>query len=180
MSDPIRAITGLGPDELESIYLEYKDKVSAYIRRRINSASDAEDLLSCVFMELSKNAGAYDSEKSSLSTWIYAITCNLVNYHLRGVYRAGPGAAYEELPEDLADGGPDIEEGLIRSEQLGSLASALELLPRREKEIIVLRFYYNKPSREVAGLMDLSDENVRYLQNKALKKLRELMAAGER
>lgn len=163
---------------LERVYLEYKGKVSAYINSKIHLSCDAEDLLSCVFEEIVRNAGTYDSAKSSLSSWIYAITRNVVNNHLRRFYRIGPFVPYEDEFQDKADDSPGIDDLVIKEEQLGQLASALERLPQREREIIILRFNYNRPSKEVAALMRLSNENVRYLQNKAIKKLRELMDAG--
>jgi RNA polymerase sigma-70 factor, ECF subfamily len=173
LSDPVR--TTMDATQLERVYLEYKDRVSKYINSRIRSACDAEDLLSCVFEEVIRCADTYDSAKSSFSTWIYAITRNTVNNYLRRVYRTGPFMPYEDVFEDIADDGLGIEDEVIREDQLGQLAQTLELLPKREREIIILRFYYDKPSKEVAGLMNLSDENVRYLQNKAIKKLRVLM-----
>jgi RNA polymerase sigma-70 factor (ECF subfamily) len=173
VSNPTR--TTIEADELERIYFEYKDRVSEYIRSRIRSVCDAEDLLSCVFLEVTGKASTYDSSKASLSTWIYVITRNIVNNHLRRVYRIGPSIPYEDISENEADDGSDIDDVIIKEGQLSKLASALELLPQREREIIILRFYYDKPSKEVAGLMNLSDENVRYLQNKAIKKLRELI-----
>jgi RNA polymerase sigma-70 factor, ECF subfamily len=175
LSDSIR--TTMDSTRLERVYLEYKDRVSMYINSRIRSACDAEDLISCVFEEIVRCADAYDSAKSSFSTWIYAITRNTVNNHLRHVYKTGPFIPYEDVFEDKADDGPDIEDEVIREDQLGQLTQTLKLLPKREQEIIILRFYYDKPSKEVAGLMNLSDENVRYLQNKAVKKLRVLMDA---
>ncbi len=64
---------------------------------------------------------------------------------------------------------------VIREDQLNILASSLKLLPAREREIIVLRYYYDKTAKEVAELMGLSHENVRYLQSKAISRMRSLM-----
>ena len=170
-------LTTMQAMEMERIYTEYKDRVYQYIKKKTNTSHDAEDLLSCVFLEVTRNAATYDSAKSSLSTWIYAITRNTVNHHLRRGYRTMPRVPYEDMLEDVSDDELEIVDRIIEDERLKELASSLELLPWREREIIVMRFYYGKSSKEVAELMKLSHENVRYLQNKAVKKLRELMCA---
>ena len=168
--------------DLELVYSEYRDRVYQYIRSRTSSAYDAEDLLSAVFLEVTRKAHTYNPERASLSTWIYAITRNTVNFHLRGQYRAVKLVSYDDTIDSDTDtyveDELDVFDSIIAEERLGRLAAALSSLPQRERDIIVLRFYYEKPSKEVASLMKLSNANVRYLQNKAVNKLRELM--GER
>ena len=80
----------------EQVYTEYSGKVMGYIRARIRSGADAEDLHSEVFEKVLRKLDGFDPSKASLSTWIFTITRNTVIDHFR---RTRPS---EELDENLA------------------------------------------------------------------------------
>lgn len=62
----------------EQIYLQYHDKVRAYVRGKIQDPHDVEDLVSAVFMKIVQKLDSYDPAKASVSTWVYTITRNTV------------------------------------------------------------------------------------------------------
>ena len=68
--------------QFENLYKQYKNRIIAYISKRISSQEDAEELTGDIFLNLYKNRGSYEKEKSSMETWIFAITNNrLKNYY---------------------------------------------------------------------------------------------------
>ncbi|MDD4105537.1 MAG: sigma-70 family RNA polymerase sigma factor [Clostridiales bacterium] len=156
---------------MDLIFREYQDKVSRYIRSRINNYHDAEDLASDVFLKVAAALDRYNSARGSLSTWIYAITRNAVrDYHRR----AKPGFSLEEQ-ENLPDDTETVDDTVIRRERLNELALALERLSARERDIIILRFYQGLSPGEIARKMNISYCNEGFIQSTALKKLRKLL-----
>ncbi len=147
------------------IYTEYQGKVMGYIRARVQSAADAEDLCSGVFEKILLKIGDYDSEKSSLSTWIFTITRNTVIDFFR---RNHPS---DELDENLADD-TEVDADLLRTETLSELAAALRKLPQNLAEIVVLRYYDGKPLTEIAEILGISYGAVKLRHQAALKSLR--------
>ena len=153
---------------MEYIYREYSDKVLRYVRSRISNPHDAEDVCSTVFLKIQQGLPLYDSSRSSLSTWIYSITRNTVTDFYRRMH------VVEELNEEIAS--PENEFGaLYNDEMLEALASALESLPRRECDVIVLHYYSGKPLKEIAELMKMSYSNIKLLHKKALAHLKKLL-----
>ena len=152
------------------IYTEFHGKVMGYIRARVQSAADAEDLCSDVFEKVFLKIGDYDSEKSSLSTWIFTITRNTVIDFFR---RSHPS---DELDENLADDS-EVDAALLRTETLSELAAALKRMPAQLQEIVVLRYYDGKPLTEIADRLGISYGAVKLRHQAALKGLRE--ALGE-
>ena len=67
MAEPLGIFT---EKEKEQIYLEYRDKVYAYIRGKVADPHEAEDLQSCVFVKVFQGLGGFDRTRASLSTWI--------------------------------------------------------------------------------------------------------------
>ena len=159
---------------MEALYLEYRDKVRSYAMHHLGNTQDAEDAVSQVFLNAHKNWHAYDPARGSHSTWLYAITRNVVLDMRRRASR-NRGDAYFDNWDGICDSCPLPEETLIMEAEADKLSQALLRLPQRERDILLLRFYNGLPSREVAQCMNLSDANVRYLQSRAIAKLRTLM-----
>ena len=151
--------------DLDRIYTEYSGKVMGYIRARIRSSAEAEDLHSEVFEKILKKIEEFDPSKASLNTWIFTITRNTVIDHYR---RSKPS---EELDENLSDN-TELDEGLLNNETLSELAGALRALPEELRDIIVLRYYDGKPLTEIAEMMGLSYGAVKLRHQSALVKLR--------
>ncbi len=53
------------------------------------------------------------------------------------------------------------------------LATTINGLPERQRELILLRFYYNFKYKEIAGIMEINEQTVRNLMQRALAKLRQ-------
>ena len=154
--------------DLDRIYTEYSGKVMGYIRARIRSNAEAEDLHSEVFEKILKKIEEFDPSKASLNTWIFTITRNTVIDHFR---RSKPS---EELDENLSDN-VELDEDLLNSETLSELAAALRKLPQQMMDIIVLRYYDGKPLTEIAEMMNLSYGAVKLRHQNAVLMLRQAL-----
>lgn len=152
-------------DIKEKIYRDYHGKVLSYIRSKTNSVHDAEDIAADVFLKVYEKLDTFDETKASLSTWIYTITRNTLTDFFR------TRRVFEEVPEMLEDGS-SVEEDVCNAEALEALASALESLEERERDIIILRFYKGKTLTEIAKQMGISYAYVKVLQNKAFDALK--------
>jgi RNA polymerase sigma factor (sigma-70 family) len=62
---------------------------------------------------------------------------------------------------------------VLHKERLASLSELVRQLPRREQEIIALKFDAELTNREIAGVLSTSEVNVRVTVFRALRKLRE-------
>ena len=151
----------------EQIYLQYHDKVHAYVRGKIQDPHDVEDLVSAVFMKIVQKLDSYDPTKASVSTWVYTITRNTVTDHFRTrrTLMALEDYMADEAPEELNDG------------VLDSLADALLALKEKERSLIVLHYYTGHTLKEVAEMMGMSYINAKVVHKKALDSLRAFFAA---
>lgn len=146
----------------EELYRQYRGKVLAYIRARVANEQDAEDLCSTVFMKAWAKLPDFDGQRSSVSTWLFSIAHNAVIDH----YRARRPTA--ELDESLPTPEPDME--------LEALAQALEALPERERDVIVLHYYHGLTLKEVAAHMRLAYSTVKLCHSRTLERLGQMLA----
>ena len=148
----------------EDIYISYHDKVSAYIRGKLDNHHDAEDLVSQVFEKVYGKIHTFDESKASLSTWIYTITRNTVTdyYRTRRIH-----TSYDEVYELPA---PEKDQDM-----LDTLADALMILKERERDLILLHYYKGLTLKEVADKMGMSYINAKVIHKNALTCLRQAM-----
>lgn len=152
----------------EDIYRDYHSKVFGYLVSRVNDHHVAEDLTSDIFVKIYEKFDSFDQRKASLSTWIYTIARNTLIDHYR------TQRVFEEVPETLSDG-YSVEDEICSGEMLEELVKALEALDKRERDIIILRFYSGKTLKEIAAKMGISYAYIKVLQNKALEKMRKYL-----
>jgi RNA polymerase sigma-B factor len=91
--------------------------------------------------------------------------------------------AYSGVPLDAlteTDSGPvdnpllsELDEQLDRVEQRAVLRPALDTLPRREREVLMLRFLAGKSQTEIAQIIGVSQMQVSRLISRSLARLRE-------
>ena len=145
----------------EDIYLSYHDKVSSYIRGKVDHHQDAEDLVSQVFEKVYGKLHTFDETKASQSTWIYTITRNTVTDYYR-TYRIH--ASYDEAYELPA---PEKDRDVLED-----LADALMTLTERERDLILLHYYKGMTLKEVAEKMGMPYINAKVIHKKALSGLK--------
>ena len=153
-------------DVMEKIYLEYREKVLRYVRKRVHNEADAEDVTSDIFLKVLSSLDSFDEEKATLSTWIYTVAHNTVCNYYRSQGRAAlsidEGVA---VPSDEDD---EIENEILKEE----LAIALETLSEREQDMIVLYYYHDIPLRDIAIKMGITYTNAKFIKHNAISKLK--------
>lgn len=82
----------------------------------------------------------------------------------------------ESAPLSLAEFVGATDESLDNLEKYGDLNQAMDCLEQRERSIIYLRFFKDMSQTEVAKRLNISQMHVSRLQQKALKRLKEIMA----
>lgn len=127
----------------------------------------AEELVQETMFRAARSWQSFQGQ-SKFTTWLFQILINVFRDQLKS--RKHVEAIIEEPPDssgiepiDLASGG-----------ELGELiASAVSTLPPRQREVLVLLVYEQLRPREVASLLQISEQNVRtnlHLARSLLKK----------
>ena len=156
-------------DVMEKIYLEYREKVFRYVRGKVASTADAEDVTSEIFLKVLSSLDSYNEEKATLSTWIYTITHNAVCNYYRAESKRALSLEENALCSDTDDGVvAEIENEILKE----NLAIALETLSEREQDIIVLYYYHEIPLRDIAIKMGITYTNAKFIKHQAISKLR--------
>jgi RNA polymerase sigma factor (sigma-70 family) len=146
--------------------------VYGFFGYRVASRAEAEDLTQLTFERALRAWERFDERRASARTWLMAIARNLLIDHYRtdrsSEHQSLDVQAVREQVELLSPGYSDL--GLS-----AELASALQALSQREREILALRFGADLNGPEIAELTGLSLANIQQIISRSLRKLRERM-----
>jgi RNA polymerase sigma factor (sigma-70 family) len=146
-------------------YDEHVGRVFGFFGYRLGSRAEAEDLTQATFERALRSWRRFDPAKGSERTWLMTIAWNLLVDHYR---QARKTASLDEV--EIPDS--RVESGAVDDLVSAELATALEGLGDREREILALRFGGDLTGPEIAEITDLSLANVQQITSRGLRKLR--------
>lgn len=156
----------------EEIYKKYYNQMFAYFFKRLNNKADAEDLTSDTLLYCYKNIDTYDSEKASFATWIYLIAKSRYYNYFRDRKLTENIDDFENIAGDSEN---QMENAIYIDELRKQLNIALNNLTERQRSIIIMKFFEDKTTEEIADFYKTSSNNIRVQLCKALKNLRKYM-----
>ncbi len=135
--------------ELEAygqLYNRYLTPIYRYIRTRVSTDGDAEDLTEAVFLKTFEALETYKERGAPFSAFLYRVARNAVVDH----YRTQKTIGSLEDQESLADSEVDAETSMIDREQAHQIMLAISKLKERYQEVIRLRVLMDIPTEDVA------------------------------
>lgn len=128
--------------------------------RMLGERSEAEDVAQEAMMRLWRIAPDWRTGEAKVSTWLYRVTMNLCIDRQRR--RRGSMTALDEVAEP-PDPGRSVAETMQERQRNDALQAALQQLPDRQRQAVVLRHLEELSNPEIAGIMEISTEAVESL-----------------
>ena len=155
----------------DEIVARHKRAVYSTARRLLGSHEDADEAAQVAFVRAWRAIGGFRGE-SSLRTWLVRIVLN-VSKSLRA---KAPPLDGLDGQEQLADTGAGADDLLRQRESRARVRRAVDRLPPRQREVVVLKVFSELTHREVAGILGLSEGAVKAHLHQAVSNLRRRMA----
>jgi RNA polymerase sigma-70 factor (ECF subfamily) len=165
----------------------YRPELQLHCYRILGSVHDAEDALQETLLSAWRGLGDFE-QRSTVRTWLYRVATNSCLKALRARRRAPPAARPmrdpgSDLPEPsrpgevvevvwlepypdaflerVADAGAGPEERYETREAVSlAFVTAVQLLPPRQRVVLLLRDVLGFRAREVAEILDATEESV--------------------
>lgn len=169
--DLIRRVGRGDPAAVQALVARKLPRLLNLARRMLGDPVEAEDVAQEAFLRAWKQAPNWTPGKAKFDTWLHRVTLNLCYDRLRR-RRETPMAE----PPDRPDPGPAPDRGLEASELGAQVDRALQALPERQREAIVLCHYQELSNIEAAELMGVSVEAMESLLSRGRRALRTALA----
>jgi RNA polymerase sigma factor (sigma-70 family) len=145
---------------IPEIIKEYGARLKGFIRKRVRSVDDADDILQEVFYQLAE-ADRLMKPVDQIAAWLYTVARNRIT----DSYRKKKTESLPELSSDfddeafigdlsalLFDNGSTPETEYLRSMVWAELEKALEELPPEQRQVFVMNELEDVSFKEMSGL----------------------------
>lgn len=156
-------------DDLRELYRRYSGELYGFACNALGDRQLAEEVVQDVFARAWRNAGAYDAQRATVRTWLYAIARHrIVDLRRRAGARPVLADDSEHRPQSQAEAGDPLEQAVLRWQ----VAAALSRLQPEHRELIRLAHWSGLTLREIAELKGIPLGTVKSRTSYALRSLR--------
>jgi RNA polymerase sigma factor (sigma-70 family) len=149
-------------------------RVLGYATRLLADRAEAEDVTQEAMMRLWRIAPQWRAGEAQISTWLYRVVTNLCS-DLRRSHRRRAGIALDDAPE-VASATASAVSSLIQADRMTALQRALDLLPERQRQAVILRHIEGLANPQIAQIMELGVEAVESLTARGKRALTAILA----
>lgn len=141
----------------EAAVRKERTRLLDFIRRRVRTEEDAEDILQDVFYQL-MSSYSVTAPIEQLSAWLFAVARNKIVDWYRKRKHSAPNPIDEEtglplnLEDILFDPAQEPDEVYVNSLVWTELADALDELPEEQREVFVMHELEGKSFKQIAEI----------------------------
>ena len=178
--DSARLVTRLqagDEDAFATLYLRYFDRVYSYLLVIFrNDRHETEDVAQQVFVGAFEALPRYERRAKPFRAWLFTIARNQAISRMRQLGRSEP--VEPALLEEQRDTEP-AEETVSALSWLSDreLVMFVERLPLAQRQVLVLRYLLDLPTKEIGAILGRSVDDVRMLEHRAVRFLEARLTA---
>jgi RNA polymerase sigma-70 factor (ECF subfamily) len=141
----------------EQLVTRHQASVWRFVCRFLRDAEEARDITQTAFLKLFEAASRY-RRSASFKTYLFRIvTTTCIDYARKK--RPYPMSVLPDVPDTT----PSAHEGMIAREREIQIRQTLEVLPKRQRTALLLRYEAELSVREIAELLHASEKAVERL-----------------
>lgn len=165
--DPERAL-----DQMLRAYTGLVYHAAAAVLGR-SSHEEIEECVSDAFLVIYKSRDRLDFSQGSVKAYLCATARNLAVNRLRKQAGAKAVSLDEAIPSN-----EETESAAIRNLEADELINSVLALGEPDSKIILYRYYFDLPSKQIASLLGLKQNTIDQRMRRALAKLNRLSKGG--
>jgi RNA polymerase sigma-70 factor (ECF subfamily) len=149
----------------------YKKQLYYHIRRYVNNHEDANDILQNTFLKVWVSIEQFRGE-SSLYSWLYRIASNeSITYINKTKKRNEIGLEAQNIQEK------GEADNLGSNDMVERLEKAIAILPDKQKQVFILRYYDEMPYEKMSEILETSIGALKASYFHAVKKVEQFVLA---
>lgn len=168
--DALVALAQEGDKEaFAQLYDRFFDPIYRYVYFRV-TASEVDDLVETIFIKAWINLEKYEKRDVQFSAWLFRIAHNTVIDHRRS------HRPLFEIKEEMEDRSEKTAPKVLTEKNMLSkiVREAVNELREPYRQVITLKFLIGLSNAEIAEILQEREGNIRVLQFRALKELKEI------
>jgi len=159
------------PMAFKPIYESYFKRIFLFVYHRVGEKELAADVTQQVFLNALTNIHRYQFRGLPFSSWLFRIAVNQCNDFFRKTRKMRMVVLEDQHVRELYD---DVTEQQSRDEWERNLPAVLEQLPPEDLQLIELRYLEQRPFKEVAEILGITENNAKVRTYRILEKMKKI------
>ena len=157
------------------LYNNYFSLIFGYFKKTVSDHESAQDLTSETFLRMVRKLSTFQGE-SSFKNWLFGIAKIVLLTFLKEKYSHSHEELNENITEKIEENFPNEESNELAIKQLKKI---LNKLKPKYRHVLESRFLLGLTIKETAEKLSLSEDNIKVLQHRALKKANKLCVTSQ-
>lgn len=158
-------------DAIDFLFKKFYLSLVDYAMHFTGNTQEAEDVVAETYLKLLKKTTSF-AGLQQIKNFLFLTVRNACIDHLRELKVNQKYQREATYLSNASNGGESYDYHRMDTEVLQIIAEEIDRLPQRAKEIFSLIFFQKKSLKEVAEMMDVHVNTIKYEKTKALEKLR--------
>jgi RNA polymerase sigma-70 factor (ECF subfamily) len=155
--------------EVAKIYKQFNSELLGYVKSKVRSKEDAEDILQNVFIKISSNLEKLN-EEVKLKNWLFTITRNAIIDYYRTKAKVKQVTVAGDIENDiLEEKDPDPTKGLDQC-----MSTMIGLLPEEYRDIIIDSEIKGLKQKDLADMYGIAYPSMRSRVQRGRERLKQL------
>lgn len=164
------------PARFRPLYERYYESVFRFIFRRTTDSELAADICSQVFLKAMQRLGSYQFRGVPFSAWLFRIASNEVAQHFR-IQKKRRVVSVEdyhlgEMAEEI-----EVDDDVWTIEDL---VQGLDTLKDSDLTLIELRFFEQRPFKEIASILNITESNAKVKTYRILERMKKQLLQSKK
>jgi len=156
---------------IDTLYQEHARGVLAYLRARLPTLADAEDLLADVFLTALR-VTAEGQDTPGIGWLLTVARRRVVDFYRRNAHAGVRQTPIESAAELPADSEREPESVALQAEEYRELIALVAHLPDEQRDVLALRFGAGMSAPQIAAIIGKSNDATRAILSRAIRQLR--------
>ena len=159
------------PESFRPLYEKYFKKIFLFVLHRVGDKQVASDICSQVFLKALLNIKKFKMRGLPFSAWLFRIALNECNDYFRRNQRHRIVTIEDHIVDSLHE---ELIEHSTQEDLRQRLPEILQQLSVDELQLIELRFFEQRPFKEVGDIMGITENYAKVRVYRALQKMKKL------
>lgn len=159
------------PEAFKPLYETYFKKIFLFVLHRVNDKELSADITQQVFLNALSNIHRYQFRGLPFSSWLFRIAVNQCNDFFRKNKKERTVVLEDPHVRELYD---ELTAEHSWDEWERKLPAVLEQLDEDDLQLIELRYFEQRPFKEVSEIMGLSDSNTKVRTYRILDRMKKI------
>lgn len=158
----------LNPEHFGPIYDKYYKQIFGYVYQRMDCKDTAFDVTAQVFLKALTNLNRYEFKGVPFASWLFRIAHSEVMQLFRD--QKNKRAVNADVG-DLKNIYEEVQEPFFE-EYLPALQQMIKQLPEDDLQLIEMRFFEQRPFKEIAEILNITENNAKVRMYRVLERLK--------